>query len=177
MYYYQSKIKPYKDDLVIIYARNISNPKEHEAHEALHELMDSTYASVRLRMPEGVKLILEKGLSTCSFGADSIRLLQLINNLANNAIKNTKSGSITIGYESVEEGLLKFYVRDTGVGIAEEQLKTLFTRFAKVNDYVEGIGLGLAICQGLMSKMGGTMNVESELGVGSVFPFILPTHD
>lgn len=143
----------------------------------LNELMDSTYASVRLRMPEGVKLILEKGLSTCSFGADSIRLLQLINNLANNAIKNTKSGCITMGYESLEEGLLKFYVRDTGVGIAEEQLKTLFTRFVKVNDYVEGIGLGLAICQGLVSKMGGSMNVESELGVGSAFSFILPSHD
>lgn len=143
----------------------------------INELMDSIFAAVRLRMPGGVKLFLEKGCEQCMFGTDSIRLLQLVNNLANNAIKNTKKGSITLGYESLPDKRLKFYVRDTGIGIAKEQLATLFTRFVKVNDYVEGIGLGLAICQGLVTKMGGSMHVESELGEGSVFSFILPSHD
>lgn len=143
----------------------------------VNELMDTTFASVRLRMPEGVKLVLEKDQFNSSFGADSIRLLQLINNLANNAIKNTKEGSITMGYKHLSDGQLMFYVKDTGVGIAEEKLGTLFTRFVKLNDYVEGIGLGLAICQGLVAKMGGSMNVESELGVGSTFSFILPSNE
>lgn len=143
----------------------------------VNELMDTTYASIRLRMPEGVKLILEKDQYNFPFGTDSIRLLQLINNLANNAIKNTKEGSITVGYTRLSDGKLKFYVKDTGVGIAEEKLSTLFTRFVKLNDYVEGIGLGLAICQGLVTKMGGSMSVESELGAGSTFSFILPSNE
>lgn len=143
----------------------------------INEIMDSTFASVKLRMPEGVKLYLEKGCGECVFGTDSIRLLQLINNLANNAIKNTKQGSITIGYACLPDKKVKFYVRDTGIGIAEDKLTTLFTRFVKVNDYVEGIGLGLAICQGLITKMGGSLSVESKLGEGSTFSFILPSHD
>ena len=142
----------------------------------LNEMMDTTYASIRPRMPKDVKLILEKGLDRCTFGADYIRLLQLINNLVNNAIKNTKRGSITMGYESLGDGKLNFYVKDTGQGIAEAQLQNLFNRFVKVNDYVEGIGLGLAICKGLVTKMGGTIRVESRLGEGSTFSFILPSH-
>lgn len=143
----------------------------------VNELMDTTFASIRLRMPEGVALFLEKGTCSYTFGTDCIRLLQLINNLANNAIKNTKQGSITIGYTCMPDKQLKFYVKDTGIGIAQNKLESLFTRFVKVNDYVEGIGLGLAICQGLVSKMGGSISVESELGVGSTFSFILPSHD
>lgn len=143
----------------------------------VNELMDTTFASIRLRMPEGVALFLEKGTCSYTFGTDCIRLLQLINNLANNAIKNTKQGSITMGYTCLPDKQLKFYVKDTGIGIARDRLESLFTRFVKVNDYVEGIGLGLAICQGLVSKMGGSISVESELGVGSTFSFILPSHD
>lgn len=139
--------------------------------------MDTTFASIKLRMPEGVQLFLEKGSCTCRFGTDSIRLLQLINNLANNAIKNTKQGSITLGYTCLPDKHLKFYVKDTGIGIAKDKLESLFTRFVKVNDYVEGIGLGLAICQGLVTKMGGSMHVESELGIGSTFSFVLPSHE
>ena len=143
----------------------------------INGLMDTIFASIKLRMPEGVQLFLEKGSCTCCFGASSIRLLQLINNLANNAIKNTKQGSITLGYTCLPDKCLKFYVKDTGTGIAKDKLESLFTRFVKVNDYVEGIGLGLAICQGLVTKMGGSMHVESELGVGSTFSFVLPSHE
>lgn len=142
----------------------------------LNEMLDTTYASVKLRMPQGVDLILEKGLEKCSFCTDYIRLLQLINNLVNNAIKNTKKGSITIGYKLLEEDRIYFYVKDTGRGIAEEQLHDLFDRFVKINDYVEGIGLGLAICKSLVTKMGGTIFVESQLDKGSTFSFILPSH-
>ena len=142
----------------------------------LNEMMDTTYASIKPRMPKDVKQILEKGLDRCTFGADYVRLLQLINNLVNNAIKNTKKGSITMGYKSLGDGKLNFYVKDTGQGIAEAQLQNLFNRFVKVNDYVEGIGLGLAICKGLVTKMGGTIQVESKLGEGSTFSFILPSH-
>ena len=88
-----------------------------------------------------------------------------------------KIKNITLGYTCLPDKCLKFYVKDTGTGIAKDKLESLFTRFVKVNDYVEGIGLGLAICQGLVTKMGGSMHVESELGVGSTFSFVLPSHE
>lgn len=141
------------------------------------ELMDTIYASAKLRVPGGVKLILEKGADHHMFGTDSMRLLQLINNLVNNAIKNTKEGSITMGYTIQPDDQLRFYVRDTGIGIDKEKLKDVFDRFVKINDYMEGIGLGLAICKGLVVKMGGSIHVTSELGVGSEFSFILPSHE
>lgn len=141
------------------------------------ELMDTIYASAKLRVPGGVKLILEKGADHHMFGTDSMRLLQLINNLVNNAIKNTKEGSITMGYTIQPDNQLRFYVRDTGIGIDKDKLKDVFGRFVKINDYMEGIGLGLATCKGLVVKMGGSIHVTSELGVGSEFSFILPSHE
>lgn len=141
------------------------------------ELMDTIYASAKLRVPGGVKLVLEKGADHHMFGTDSMRLLLLINNLVNNAIKNTKEGSITMGYTIQPDNQLRFYVRDTGIGIDKDKLKDVFGRFVKINDYMEGIGLGLAICKGLVVKMGGSIHVTSELGVGSEFSFILPSHE
>lgn len=142
----------------------------------INEVLDTVYASTVLRIHEGVKLYVEKKEKHYMFGADPIRLLQIITNLVNNAIKHTKEGSITIGYTEQEDGQLYFYVRDTGAGISKEKQANLFDRFAKMNDYAEGIGLGLAICQGLVTKMGGTICVTSELGVGSEFSFLLPSH-
>lgn len=143
----------------------------------VNDLMDTVFASARLRAAEGVEVKLVKGAGTCMFGTDPVRLLQLVNNLVNNAIKNTREGSITLGYAPLEEGNLRFYVKDTGIGIPEEKLKTLFLRFVKLNDYVEGIGLGLAICKGLITKMGGSIQVTSQEGVGSEFSFTLPPHE
>ncbi|MEG1748705.1 MAG: ATP-binding protein [Tannerellaceae bacterium] len=143
----------------------------------INELMLNVYASARLRMPDGVELVLEKGADSCIFGVDSIRLMQLINNLVNNSIKNTSKGQIVMGYEMLPDQRLKFYVSDTGIGIAHDKLKSLFTRFVKINDYMEGIGLGLAICNGLVTKMGGYITAESELGQGSTFFFVLPSHE
>ncbi|MDL2222067.1 PAS domain-containing sensor histidine kinase [Parabacteroides sp. OttesenSCG-928-N08] len=142
----------------------------------VNDLMDSVYASARLRMRPNVTLICNKGADECVIGADPIRLMQLLNNLLNNAIKNTHGGSITMGYTVEPDGRLRFYVADTGIGIAKEKLENMFGRFVKLNDYVEGIGLGLAICSGLVTTMGGSIHVTSELGVGSEFFFFLPSH-
>lgn len=139
----------------------------------LNELIHNIYSSASLRMPEGVQLILEEDIVYSHFITDSIRLMQLINNLVNNAIKNTIKGSITIRFNK-EENMMKFQVQDTGIGIAKEKLSGIFDRYVKINDYVDGIGLGLAICHGLVTTMGGKIWVESELGTGSTFSFSLP---
>ncbi|GGK12483.1 MULTISPECIES: PAS domain-containing sensor histidine kinase [Parabacteroides] len=100
------------------------------------------------------------------------RLIQVITNLLNNAVKFTSEGSITIGYEIIPKGL-SFYVSDTGKGIDKENLKHVFERFAKFDKFVPGTGLGLSICQMIVNKLGGEISVESEFGKGSTFRFTI----
>lgn len=69
---------------------------------------------------------------------------------------------------------MKVYVTDTGCGIAKEKLPLIFNRFEKLNDFVQGTGLGLPICQSIVERLGGKISVESEVGVGSTFVMTLP---
>lgn len=108
-----------------------------------------------------------------NFYTDRMRLTQIITNLLNNAIKHTEKGFIRFGYDILETEI-KFFVEDTGEGIPEDKLESIFSRFVQLSDWSKGVGLGLAICKGLISKMGGTIAVTSKLGVGSVFYVTLP---
>jgi len=111
---------------------------------------------------------------------DEKRLRQVLLNLLGNAIKFTNQGSITLKVEAIESNAtmplprLKFQVIDTGVGIAPDQVNKLFQAFEQVGDrkrQSEGTGLGLAISQRIVQLMGGEIQVESQLGVGSTFYF------
>jgi signal transduction histidine kinase/DNA-binding response OmpR family regulator len=111
---------------------------------------------------------------------DEKRLRQVLLNLLGNAIKFTNQGSITLKVETIESNAtmplprLKFQVIDTGVGIASDQVNKLFQAFEQVGDrkrQSEGTGLGLAISQRIVQLMGGEIQVESQLGVGSTFYF------
>lgn len=107
--------------------------------------------------------------------ADEKRLRQVLINLLGNAVKFTEKGSITfkVGYQ---EGKLRFQVGDTGIGIASDQLEEIFLPFHQVGEEsrkTEGTGLGLAISRQLVELMGGVLNVNSNLGEGSIFWFDL----
>jgi signal transduction histidine kinase/CheY-like chemotaxis protein len=107
---------------------------------------------------------------------DSVRLIQVFDNLLSNAIKFTEEGTIEVGY-SYESNALQFYVKDEGIGIAENQLKKIFDRFSQALDISKdfgGTGLGLTICQGIINKMGGKIWVESSVNLGSTFFFMIP---
>ena len=104
---------------------------------------------------------------------------QILTNLISNAIKFTNEGYVEIGCNILNDNdMLEFYVKDTGIGIKEENLKLIFERFRKIEDdknqLHRGTGLGLAISSHLISLMGGTIYVTSEMGAGSVFCFTLP---
>jgi signal transduction histidine kinase len=101
------------------------------------------------------------------------RLTQVLSNFLSNAIKFTNKGSITMGYEPVEEGL-RFFVRDTGKGIAADNLPNVFTRFSKFDNFVQGTGLGLSICKHIVEYLEGKISVNSRLGKGSEFWFTIP---
>lgn len=113
---------------------------------------------------------------------DKVRIRQILINLLSNAVKYTHEGGIVldVSYEkrSEEELILKIEVRDTGIGICEDDIKRLFQSFERIqekkNRRVEGTGLGLAITGQLVELMGGTVEVKSEVGKGSSFIVEVP---
>ena len=109
---------------------------------------------------------------------DDFRLSQVFNNLIGNAIKFTKEGQITFGYNLKHNRYIEFFVSDTGIGIPNNKIKLIFDRFGQVNQerslQPSGTGLGLPISKSLVNLMGGEMWVESEVGEGSTFYFTLP---
>ena len=132
--------------------------------------------SMSMKVSKGVELIFEEPLPECYLYTDKNRFTQVISNFINNALKFTQQGCITLGYEQVSHQKIKFYVRDTGMGIPEEKQKSIFERFVKLNTFVQGTGLGLSICKSIVSQMGGEIGVDSTEGVGSCFWFTHPCH-
>lgn len=124
--------------------------------------------------PNNIKLIFEPGLSTCFVHTEKNRLMQVLINLVNNALKFTKEGSVRYGYRLQDKETLYFYVSDTGCGIPADKKEVIFGRFVKLNDYVQGTGLGLSICDMVVRRLGGKIGVESEEGTGSTFWFTIP---
>lgn len=108
---------------------------------------------------------------------DKIKLIQVLSNLLNNAVKFTEKGTIEYGYFLVEKDIT-FFVKDTGIGIPSDKTKLIFERFRQVDDTHTrkhgGVGLGLAICKEISDLLGGSLWVDSEEGEGSAFYFRLP---
>ena len=111
---------------------------------------------------------------------DELRVKQVLNNILSHAIKYTKEGKVTLGVEWEKRGmdaLLRFTVRDTGMGMHKEDMGRLFSSYVqldtKVNRKIEGTGLGLEISKNLVEMMGGSIAVDSEYGKGSVFTITL----
>ena len=133
---------------------------------------------------KGLELFLELKQVPPLLIGDPLRLGQVMNNLVGNAVKFTEAGEIHVTVEPVEpqggaydDSNLFFSVRDTGIGMTEEQVRRLFQAFTQGDGSITrrygGSGLGLTICKRLVEKMGGTLSVESESGKGSVFSFAL----
>ncbi len=153
---------------------HVSNVVGHAAHKKGLELLFS--------VQEGIPVLLR---------GDPLRLGQILINLANNAVKFTESGHILISVElrsrrsykrgrnkGGEKGLYKFYVKDTGIGITQEQKSRLFQSFSQADASVTrkygGTGLGLAISKKFAELMGGDLGLSSRHGKGSTFFFTLP---
>lgn len=127
----------------------------------------------KTRTKEGVRLISEIPDVSYVIHSEKNRLTQVLSNFLSNACKFTFDGSIRIGYEHLGNGL-RFFVTDTGKGIASKNLKYVFDRFAKFDSFIQGTGLGLSICQSIVQSLGGEIGVESEEGKGTTFWFTLP---
>lgn len=138
----------------------------------LPSLMRDLYNVMNLRITEKVELILDI-CPDIMLRTDQSRLIQILSNLLTNAIKHTTHGSIRFGYKVIED-FVHFYVADTGKGIPAKDLDRIFGRFVQLKGGYNGIGLGLAISKGLVTRLGGEITVSSKVGEGSTFRFTLP---
>lgn len=139
----------------------------------MDELCEELRQMHQMRIKNDVKIIFERPAVSLTIVSDSHRLRQLYSNLISNAIKYTEKGAITFGYK-LKGDMMEGYVRDSGSGIPAEKLNNVFGRFEKLDLLKQGFGLGLSICKSILDKMGGEIWVESELGVGSCFYFLIP---
>ena len=127
----------------------------------------------RCTLRKDVNLILDAVDRELIVYGDKHRISQVLDNLLSNACKFTPQGTVRFGFES-KNNVIQFYVQDTGIGVSPEKASTIFQRFGKVDDFVQGTGLGLTICRLLVEKMGGRIWVRSKLGHGTTFYFTLP---
>lgn len=141
----------------------------------VNQTMEEIEQSMRLRLKTSdVTLAFTERLPGCLFYIDKNRLIQLLANFVNNAIKFTQTGTICMGYRMTDTDTIYFYVSDTGCGMSNEQCEHVFERFVKYNPFIQGTGLGLSICRTIVERLGGKIGVDSEEGKGSTFWFTLP---
>ncbi len=157
----------------------IINKKKFNLNELMHQLEHSIRETLSDKEKSHIELVPEIPLEDDEslIYSDEHRLKQIMHNLLLNAVKFTHDGSIKFGYTVVGNGI-KFYVKDTGIGIPPEQLGLIFERFTQADNTIarqyEGAGIGLTIARGLARLMGSDLNVISEVSKGSEFYFTLP---
>ena len=104
-------------------------------------------------------------------------LQQLLTNLLSNAAKFTSEGEINLSFAVDEsKGEVRFFVTDTGCGIPEDKCKKIFERFEKLDDFVQGTGLGLSVCQIISEQLKGSLSVDVSYKGGARFVFIHSTN-
>lgn len=145
---------------------------EFDANDLLREL-DGIYR-MKLSGNPSVELICESHMEPIMMHSERQRIIQVISNLLHNSMKFTHEGEIRFGCRMEGADKVYFYVSDTGIGIPKEEQNKIFSQFTKLDREVPGTGLGLTLSQRIISELDGKGGLESEVGKGSTFWFILP---
>lgn len=146
------------------------NIRTHDAVKLCNEVVETVMASRKLE----VEMRFDTDLSVLMLDTDDARLRQVLINLLVNATKFTEQGSIVLELKMADAGTALFSVTDTGCGIPPEKQHLIFERFEKLNDFVQGSGLGLSICQLIVKYMNGKLWVDSGYTRGARFCFTHP---
>ncbi len=150
----------------------------------LNKLLDSIYEDHVRELKTGnsknIQIILEKQHENDSvvIYSDPKRLKQVFEKMLNNSIVYTEKGTITFGYSIMENNKINFFVQDTGKGIPEEKIELMFDVFRQADYSItranNGLGLGLSICKGIITKLNGNITVDSVINEGTKFSFTIP---
>ena len=123
---------------------------------------------------QNVTLVTQFPYTQLMINTDVSKLTEIIDNLMQNAVKFTRKGCITLGYDLQEGDHVRIWIKDTGKGISEADQTKIFERFVKLDEYIPGAGLGLSVAKSHATSLGGTIGLESSPGKGSTFWVNLP---
>jgi signal transduction histidine kinase/HAMP domain-containing protein len=150
--------------------------QEKDITEILKHIVTSSQVLVK---DKNVEIRLEEVTAIATVQIDPIRINQIMLNLVGNAIKFTEEGSITVRYGMTDDNMVRVEVEDTGTGMSPDQLELIFERFRQVDGSstrrAGGTGLGLTITKQFVEMHGGEIGVDSQVGYGTNFWFVLPT--
>lgn len=141
----------------------------------MNSCCQNSIETVRRSVKEGVELVFKPGCTELMVKTNQDRLRQILNHLLENAAKFTAKGSITLEYNVKEaEGEIVYAITDTGKGIPLDKQDFVFQRFAKLDDFTQGTGLGLPICRLVAEKLGGSLVIDEHYTEGCRFILTLP---
>lgn len=168
-------------DVSMIEANQVKiNAEFFSVNDLMQNLKETYTPSLKKKKGDAVTLELQIPKDTFLITSDPIRINQVMINLLNNAVKFTEKGKISFGFSAQGEQL-RFFVKDTGIGIEPSHINYLFDRFYKIEDdnkkLYRGTGIGLYLCKKITEMLGGSIHVRSEFGKGSEFFFFLPAKD
>jgi CheY-like chemotaxis protein/two-component sensor histidine kinase len=134
-----------------------------------------------LLLSERVELVFDEPQDVRIIDTDEAKVSQILRNFISNALKFTEAGEVRVSAALLpEENMVRFSVRDTGLGIAPENRQIIFEEFGQIENRlqkrVKGTGLGLPLCRKLALLLGGRIELESEIGKGSTFSVLIPAH-
>ena len=130
---------------------------------------------VKPKHPDTVEMKVDTAVpDTCSIVSNKDILQKVLKEMLENANKFTQQGYISIGCKQPDTGILQFVVTDTGIGIPESEKDRIFAQFTKLDDFTEGIGLGLTLCKRISLMLGGDLELDTSYTTGSRFVLTLP---
>lgn len=135
------------------------------------DFVEELYATYNVVIPEHLEYNIVRGCDDVYVDVNRSSMMQVMSNLVNNAVKFTKQGGLTMGWECKDDDVIIF-LEDTGIGVPKEKQELIFDRYYKESSSTAGAGIGLSLCRRLVENMHGKIQVKSEVGKGSRFELI-----
>lgn len=163
------------DDVLQLSRMETANMSFDLRRESVRCLLEAVYRTHSVLIKPPLEFIADFPAEDAFVHADRMRLTQVVTNFLNNAGKFTSEGHIRLGYVRLPATReVSIYVEDTGIGIPQEEREMIFARFYKRSEFSQGVGLGLPICKVIVERLGGRIEVKSQVGRGSRFTVVLP---